>query len=202
MLRVALTGGIGTGKTVVLGELRMRGVPVIEADELAHEAIAAGSPGAAAVHARFGSAVMLPDGGVDRLALGRIVFADPAARRDLEAIVHPRVYEAIDAWMNACEARGEPLAVAEIPLLFETGREADFDRVLVTACEADEQVRRVVGRGASDEEARQRVAAQWPLEDKVRRADVVIRTDGSLSETAARTDAAWRELLGSVPPAL
>ena len=195
MWRVALTGGIGTGKTVVLNHLRLLGVPVIDADEVAHAVIAAGTPGAAAVQTRFGSSVMAPDGGVDRARLGALVFRDPVARRDLEAIVHPAVYQAIQSWMAARAARGETLAVAEIPLLFETGHEGDFDRVVVAACEPAEQLRRVVERGADEEDARRRIASQWPLDEKVRRSDLVIRTEGTVADTRARTEAVWRQLV-------
>lgn len=199
MWRVALTGGIGTGKTVVRDHLRSLGVPVVDADELAHGVIAAGTPGAAAVRARFGPAVMAPDGGVDRRRLGSLVFDDASARRDLEAIVHPAVYQAIQTWMASCVARGDALAVAEIPLLFETGHEGDFDRVIVTACDAGEQLRRVVGRGTNAEDARRRIASQWPLDEKVRRADVVIRTDGTVADTRARTEAVWLALVSIAP---
>jgi dephospho-CoA kinase len=200
MRRVALTGGIGTGKTVVLNHLRLLGVPVIDADAVAHAVMAPGTPGAAAVRTRFGPTVMAPDGGVDRARLGALVFGDQKARRDLEAIVHPAVYQAIESWLAACAARGEPLAVAEIPLLFETGHEGDFDRVVVTACGAAEQLRRVVERGASQDDARRRIASQWSLDEKVRRADLVIRTEGTEADTRDRTEAAWRQLVAGVAP--
>lgn len=200
MWRVALTGGIGTGKTVVLNHLRRLGVPVIDADEVAHAVIAPGTPGAAAVRTRFGPSVAAPDGGVDRTQLGELVFGDQKARRDLEGIVHPAVYQAIQSWLAECAARGEPLAVAEIPLLFETGHEGDFDRVIVTACEPGEQLRRVIDRGTSETDALRRIASQWPLDEKVRRADLVIRTDGTEADTRVRTEAAWRQLKSGAEP--
>jgi dephospho-CoA kinase len=194
MLRVALTGGIGTGKSVVLEQLRALGARVLDADAVAHAVMAPGTPAAAAIRDRFGAAVVAPDGGVDRPALGAVVFSDEGARRDLESIVHPAVYDTIDAWMAACAREGAGVAVAEIPLLFETGHEADFDVVLVTACAPDEQVRRIVARGGTEADARRRMAAQWPLSDKEARADHVIRTDGSLAETRARAAEVWRRL--------
>ncbi len=194
MLRVALTGGIGTGKTVVLEHLRTLGAQVLDADAVAHAVMAPGTPATAAIRARFGEAVITDSGAIDRAALAAVVFSDEAARRDLEAIVHPAVYEAIEAWMAACGRAGARVAVAEIPLLFETGHEGDFDVVLVTACAPDEQVRRVVARGGTEADARRRMSAQWPLADKERRADHVIRTDGSLAETRARTAEVWRRL--------
>ena len=196
MVRAALTGGIATGKTYVRLRLEGLGVPTVDADVLARAAVEPGTPGAAALRARFGAAMVRPDGSVDRAALGRVVFADPAARRDLEAIVHPVVYAAIRDWFAAL-APDVPIAVADIPLLYETGREADFDEVLVVACPAPEQVRRLAARdGLSEPEALARLAAQWPIEKKVRRADAVIWTTGTFAETDAQVDrlvAAWRE---------
>jgi dephospho-CoA kinase len=195
MLRVALTGGIGTGKSVVLARFAELGTPVVDADTLAHDVIAPGTPGAAAVRLRFGDGVIGPEGQVDRSRLGALVFADDQARRDLEAIVHPAVYRAIDAWMRAQEANGARMAVAEIPLLFETGHEGDFTCVVVTACDGEAQVRRAMARSRlSEAEARRRVAAQWPVDDKVRLADYVIRTDGTTEETRARAAAVWNAL--------
>ncbi len=200
MLRVALTGGIGTGKSAVLAQFRALDVPVVEADLLAHEAIAPGTPGADAVRRRFGAGVMLPDGTVDRRRLGAVVFDNPRARQDLEAIVHPAVYARIDAWFHEAGASGARMGVAEIPLLFETRHETDFDRVVVTACDPVEQVRRVAARGGlTEDEVRRRVAVQWPLAEKVRRADHVIWTDGTLDDTRRRTLEVWRALLASTP---
>jgi dephospho-CoA kinase len=188
MRKVALTGGIATGKSWVRRRFAHHGVPTIDADTLAHAALAPGTPGAARIIERFGMAVRSPDGSIDRNALGGIVFGNAEARRDLEAIVHPVVYEAIEAWFAALPPAA--LAVADIPLLYETGHEADFDTVVVTACEPAEQVRRLTARdGLSLADARQRIEAQLPLAEKVRRADHVIRTDGTHAETDARVDA-------------
>ena len=192
MLKVAVTGGIGTGKSVVLAQLAACGAPVVDADVLVHEALRGGTPAAAEIRARFGEAVIAAGGDVDRARLGTIVFQDEQARRDLEAILHPAVYRAIEAWMRAQEADGAPVAVAEIPLLFETGHETDFDCVVVTACDGEEQVRRAVERaGLSEADARRRIAAQWPLADKVRRADFVIATDGTVEETRRQARSVW-----------
>jgi dephospho-CoA kinase len=195
MLKVAVTGGIGTGKSVVLSEFAGCGAPVIDADALVHDALLAGSPAVADVRSRFGEAVITALGDVDRARLGTIVFQDGQARRDLEAILHPVVYRAIEAWMRTQEASGAMVAVAEIPLLYETGREGDFDCVVVTACDGEEQVRRAVGRsGLSDADARRRIASQWPLADKVRRADFVIGTDGTVEETRRQARSVWEAL--------
>lgn len=192
MLKVAVTGGIGTGKSVVLAQLAACGAPVVDADVLVHEALRGGTPAAAEIRARFGEAVVAAGGDIDRARLGAIVFQDEQARRDLEAILHPAVYRAIEAWMGVQEAGGAPVAVAEIPLLFETGHETDFDCVVVTACDGEEQVRRAVERaGLSEADARRRIAAQWPLADKVRRADFVIATDGTVEETRRQARSVW-----------
>jgi dephospho-CoA kinase len=184
MLKVALTGGIATGKSHVLEQFRRRGVPCLDADLLAHGVEAAGTEATAAIATRFGAGILTPDGAVDRARLAPIVFADPAARRDLEAIVHPAVYRAIVAGLRAFELiGGYPFAVVDVPLLYETGAEKDFDRVIVTACSPDMQLARLVGRGITDADARQRLAAQWPTEQKTSRADFVIRTDGTFDET-------------------
>ena len=196
MLRVALTGGIGTGKSAVLVALAELGAPVLDADPLAHSVIARGTSGAAAVRMRFGDQVLFPNGDVDRRKLGQIVFGDDQARRDLEAIIHPEVYRTIQQWMDAQAALGSALAVAEIQLLFEIGKDADFDRTVVVACDQETQVRRVMRRSKLPEsEVRQRVAAQMPLADKVGRASYVIWTDGTLDDTRSRTTAVWQSLM-------
>jgi dephospho-CoA kinase len=195
MLRVGLTGGIGTGKSAVLVTLAELGAPVLDADPLAHSVMARGTPGAAAVRMRFGEQVLFPDGNVDRRKLGQIVFGDEHARRDLEAIIHPEVYRTIQRWMDAQAARGCVLAVAEIQLLFEIGKDGDFDRIVVVACEPETQVRRVMRRSKLPEsEVRQRVDAQMPLDQKVQRASYVIWTDGTLDDTRSRTTAVWQLL--------
>jgi len=188
--RVALTGGIATGKSHVRARLEQLGVPTIDSDTLAREAVAPGTAGLALVVERFGREVLNQDGGLNRARLGSIVFADPVARRDLEAIIHPAVRTATEAWFRSLDATVHPFAVADIPLLFEVARESDFDVVVVAACDPETQVRRVMARdGLSEPEARQRLAAQLPIGDKVRRADFVIRTDGSYDDTNAQVDA-------------
>jgi dephospho-CoA kinase len=190
MLSVALTGGIATGKSYVRARFEALGVPTIDADTLARDVVRPGTAALAQIVARFGAGVLQPDGALDRRALGAVVFADPVARRALEAIVHPAVRQAIDAWVAERRQQGDPLAVADIPLLFETGRTGEFDVVVVTACPPDEQVARIVRRdGLSEADARARVEAQMPIEEKVRRADHVVRTDGTHEETDRQVDA-------------
>ncbi len=196
MLRVALTGGIATGKTYVAARLRERGIPVIDSDELAHGVMAAGTEAAAAIAARFGPDVLAADGSVNRAVLGPIVFADAAARRDLEAIVHPAVYRSITAALRAFEMSGARVAVADIPLLFETGHADRFDRIIVTICDPATQIRRLVARGLTEDAARQRLAAQLPNEKKASRADFVVHTDGTFDETDRQVDHICRQLTG------
>jgi dephospho-CoA kinase len=196
MLKVAVTGGIGTGKSVVLSEFAACGAPIVDADALVHVALRAGSPATADIRARFGEAVLTPAGDVDRARLGAVVFQDDAARRDLEAILHPAVYRQIADWMDRQQAEGAAVAVAEIPLLYETGHEGDFDCVVVTACGGEEQVRRTIGRSSlSEADARRRIAAQWPLAEKANRADFVIRTDATVEETRRQARAVWAALV-------
>lgn len=183
MARVALTGGIATGKSYCLQHFAEIGVPVVDADQLAREAVNPGSPGLRAVVERFGVEVLAPDGSLDRPALGRIVFGDPRARAALEAIIHPEVYRHIREWF-ANLPPGIRVAIADIPLVFETGHNHDFDAIVVAACSPEEQLRRVMSRdGLSERDARARLAAQWPIDEKVKRADYVIATDRGFAET-------------------
>ena len=195
MLKVALTGGIATGKSYVLEQFRKRGVPCLDADVLAHGVMSAGTEATQAIAARFGPEVLGADGAVDRKKLAPIVFADAAARRELEAIVHPAVRRAIAAGLRAFELLGgSAFAIVDVPLLYETGYASQFDRVIVTACLPDLQIARLVGRGMSEAEARQRRAAQMPAVDKASRADFVIETDGSFEETNGQVERVHQNL--------
>ncbi len=188
MLRVALTGGIATGKSYVARRMRAAGVPVVDADVLAREAVAPGTPQLKAIAERFGTGVLGHDGALDRARLAGIVFADPGARQALEAIVHPAVRAAIDQFYESLP-EDTPFAVADIPLLFETNRADAFDMSVVAACPPEMQVDRVVARdGVGREEALQRLAAQLPIAEKVGRADYVIDTSGSFAATDAAVD--------------
>ena len=196
--RIGLTGGIATGKTWVRARFDDLGVPTIDADVLAREVVAPGTSGLAAVVNRFGREMLTAAGALDRRKLGHVVFTDSAARRALEEIIHPEVRKAIDQWFDALDPQVHSWAIADIPLLYETGRERDFDAVIVVACEPETQVQRVIARdGLTEEEARQRVAAQLPLDDKITRADYVIRTDGTLDETDDQVQAIWKILSSS-----
>jgi dephospho-CoA kinase len=198
MRRVALTGGIATGKSHCLARFAALGAAVVDADRLARDAVAPGTPGLARVTERFGPGILRADGSLDRAALGRLVFADRAARADLEAIIHPEVYRRISEWFANLPA-GTRVAIADIPLLFETGHQHDFDVVIVCACSPDEQLRRLMARdGLTEAAARERLDSQWPIEDKVARAHVVIRTDGSIGETDRAVGRVYESLRSDV----
>lgn len=188
LTRVALTGGIATGKSYVLAQFAALGVPTIDADMLAHEAVAPGTPGLASVVARFGPEMLAADGSLNRPHLGRVVFADAQARRDLEAIVHPAVRAAMDQWFSRLPPRHR-VAIAGVPLLHETRRESAFDVVVATVCPPEVQLARLRARGLSDAEARQRLDAQLPADEKAARAAHVIRTDRTFADTDAQVRA-------------
>ncbi len=193
--RIALTGGIATGKSYVRERLEKLGVPTIDSDTLAREVIAPGTGGFAEVVREFGSAVVAPSGEVDRQKLAAIVFSDPRSRRALEAIIHPLVRAAIDAWFASLDPASHSFAVADIPLLYEVDREKDFDAVIVVAADPDTQITRVMQRNDLTEvEARKRLSAQLPIDEKVRRADHVIRTNESLADTDKQVKRVWEAL--------
>jgi dephospho-CoA kinase len=194
MLKVALTGGIATGKSYVLDRFRRLGAACLDADILAHGVMAPGTEATEAIAARFGAGIIDASGGVDRSRLGPLVFADAAARRDLEAIVHPAVYRAMTAGLRAFELLEAPIAIVDIPLLYETDAQGGFDRVVATLCSPATQLARLIARGLSEREARQRLTAQMPADDKARRADFVIRTDGTFEETDAQVERIWVNL--------
>jgi dephospho-CoA kinase len=193
--RVALTGGVATGKTTVRRAFERLGIPTIDADLLARDAVARGSDGLQRVVERFGADVLDAAGELDRRKLGALVFDDESARRDLEAIVHPYVRERMEQWFGSLDPARHPLAIADIPLLYEVGRDRDFEAVIVAATDPATQLRRVMERDRlSEPDARRRVAAQLPIEEKVRRADYVIRTDGTFAATDEQVKAVLRQL--------
>ena len=181
--RIALTGGIATGKSYVSGKIKEAGVPMVDADLLSREVVAPGTPGLAAVRRRFGPDAVRRDGTMDRVRIAQIVFKDKRARLDLEAIIHPAVQKAIDEFFATLPKR-TPFAVADIPLLFETGRENQFNAVVVVACPRDLQLKRLMERNKlSKEDAERRLNSQLPIDQKVKKATHVIRTEGTFEDT-------------------
>ena len=194
VLLVALTGGIATGKSYCLERFEELGAVTISADRLARDAVAPGTSGLAGVIERFGPSVLAADGSLDRPVLAAIVFADAHARRDLESIVHPRVYEVIRDWA-ATERSAGTVLVADVPLLYETGHEGDFGAVIVASCRPDQQIARLMARdGLTESEAQQRIASQMAIEEKVRRADYVIDTSGAHEDTDRAIRSVWDAL--------
>jgi dephospho-CoA kinase len=186
MKKIALTGGIATGKSYVLARLKERGVPVIDADDVVHEMLGSGTAVAELIEREFGEAFLKEDGSVDRAMIASKVFGDPLARRRLEAIIHPAVYVTIQQWFDRLDGA---MGIASIPLLYETGRDKDFEAVVVTVCSSEAQLERLVARpGMTLEEAQQRIAAQIPADEKAARGDFVIQTGGSKAETDRQVD--------------
>ena len=200
MRLVALTGGIATGKSYCLQRFAQLGARTISADQVAREVVAPGTQGLAQVVSRFGLAMLRSDGSLDRATLAAAVFADANARRDLEAIIHPRVYEAILAWARQ-DHPADAVLIADIPLLSETRREAGFDRVIVAACSREQQLARLIARdGLTPKEAEQRIATQMPIDEKAGRADYVIDTSKTLDDTDRGVLEVWLELMETARP--
>ncbi|MGA2852644.1 MAG: dephospho-CoA kinase [Verrucomicrobiota bacterium] len=175
-----LTGGVGMGKSTAARFLRERGALIVDTDEIARRLVQPGRPALAEIQNVFGQNVISPEGQLRRDKLAKIVFADPAARQKLEAILHPRIREQWLAQIEAWRGEDHPLAVVVIPLLFETRAESRFDKIVCVACSAVAQRERLLARGWTPEQIEQRIAAQMPVEQKIARADFVIWTDGAL----------------------
>lgn len=193
---IGLTGGVATGKSLALQAFREVGAAVLSADAIAHELMAPGKPLAQRVAAEFAGCV-LPDGALDRRALGRLVFRDAEARKRLEALVHPPVLERLRCELDRLRNLPRPpeVVVVEVPLLYEVGLQDWFDGVVVVAADEDAQMARLRCRdGLSEEEARLRVAAQMPIAEKEARADWVLRNDGTPEHLRAQVRQMMRNL--------
>jgi dephospho-CoA kinase len=194
MLLVGLTGGIGTGKSTVARMLEKRGAVVFDADVLARQAVAPGTPGFDQVVERFGPNVLAPGGGLDREALASIVFSDPAARRDLEGIVHPEVRR---MFAEGCEEYrdSDRVVVFSAPLLVETGMHTAFDRLIVVSAPVTTQIERLMrDRGMAERDVQARIAAQLPLEAKAEVADILVDNEGTLEDLERRVERVWSDL--------
>lgn len=194
---IGLTGGIAAGKSAIAARLAALGAIVIDADVLAREAVAPGSPGLAAIRDRFGDAVLAPDGSLDRPALGARVFSDPEARAALNAIVHPevqRLYRERLARIEADDPRA--IVVYDVPLLVEARSAEEFATVVVAHAPAEQRVERLVAlRGMERASAEDRVAAQASDAERLAAADVVIDSSGTLTHTLEQVDALWERLV-------
>jgi dephospho-CoA kinase len=200
-----LTGGLGMGKSTAAQFLRERGAPVVDADELAGQLARPGQPALAEIQSAFGKDIIAADGQLRRDELARIVFADAAARKRLEEILHPRIRERwlaqVETWRAAPKRsdggrkENHALAVVVIPLLFETRAESSFDKIICVACSAPTQRQRLLSRGWTPEQIQQRNAAQWPVEQKIARADFVVWTEGDLDAHARQLERILKSIL-------
>lgn len=195
MRTVGLTGGIASGKSTVAAMLRAQGIPVLDLDHVARDVVAPGTPALAEIAARWPSVVV--GGALDRKALGAIVSADAAARRQLEAIVHPPTWTRMEAWLREQERAGAAVAVVEAALMVETGSSRRYDKLLVVTCSEATQRARLAAREGFDAEAVSRwLAAQLPSAEKERLADAVIRNDGDRDALASAVAEAWAAVSG------
>ena len=183
-----LTGGVGMGKSTAAEFLRASGARVVDTDELARQLVEPGQFALAEIKGEFGEGIILPAGGLNRGELARIIFADSAARKKLEAILHPRIRELWLAQIKIWRKENCKLAVVVIPLLFETQAESQFDKIICVACSAANQQKRLSERGWTSEQIKQRIAAQMPVEQKIARADFVVWTDGDLDSHAQQLE--------------
>jgi len=195
MLKIAITGGAGTGKSTVARMFADLGAEVLDADQAAREAVAVGAPAWAELRRLYGPEYFNQNGELNRSRLAQLVFADPEERRRLDGLIHPRVEAELKARVAELERRGKALVLVEVPLLFETGREAAFDRVIVVVAPEALQIRRLRGRDRRGEaEIRGILAAQWPLADKVARVGYVVDNGGSRRNTQQQVKNIWAEL--------
>src|SRR5262245_14057991 len=194
-LVIGLTGGIGSGKSTVAAMFGELGAELVDADQIARDVVRPGQPAYQEILAAFGRDILAADGTIDRKALGARVFADPTARRRLEALVHPRIGAESLRRIGQAGARGVPVVIYEASLLVESGLHKTMDGVIVVAASQAAQRARVAGRdGLSALELEQRIAAQLPTQEKVAVADWVIHNEGTLEDTRRQVEAVWREI--------
>jgi dephospho-CoA kinase len=196
---IGLTGGIGSGKSTVSEMLRELGAMVVDADEGARVVVQPGQPALADIRERFGDGVFAADGSLDREKLADVVFNDEQAREDLNAITHPRVRAWMAEQMQAASEAGAPAVVLDIPLLFESGLTAGLDEIVVVWAPVEKQFRRAVARGLRGDDARARIKAQMPIDEKRSQATVVIDNSGSKEQTRRQVEEFWKGS-GSRPP--
>jgi dephospho-CoA kinase len=199
VLRVGLTGGIGSGKSEVSRRLAARGAVVVDADKIAREVVEPGTPGLAEIVEAFGEGVLRPDGTLDRERLGAIVFADAEKLKVLNGIVHPKVGERSEQLQR--EAPDDAIVVYDVPLLAENNLAARYDVVIVVDTPDEVRLERLLRlRGMREADARARIAAQASREERLRIADIVIGNEGSLDDLDAEVDKVWQDLSARVLP--
>jgi dephospho-CoA kinase len=194
-MNIGLTGGIATGKSTVARLLKERGAILIDLDRIAREVVEPGQPSLLRITERFGQAVLQEDGMLDRKKLGAVVFADPAERKALEAIIHPAIRAVMKERMAYHEENSpDKLVVVDVPLLYESGLESYFQQIMVVYVPREEQLQRLLERDKlTVEEAQRRLQAQMDIEEKKRRADILINNSGSLADTELQVEGYWRE---------
>lgn len=183
---VGLTGGIASGKSLVADIFGELGIPVIDTDIIARQVVAPGHPAWQRLRDAFPAHCFLPTGELDRAAMAQLVFTDPDARRRLEAITHPAIFAEVDRQLAALRQQTPPpaYAIVVVPLLFEVGAADRFDAIIVVKASREQQRARLIEqRAATPDDADARLAAQWPIEEKLRRADYIIDNSGSVADT-------------------
>jgi dephospho-CoA kinase len=197
MVLVGLTGGLGVGKSTVAAMFAARGAAVVDADEISRRLQEPGRPCYRAIVDAFGREILDPAGRIDRRRLGAVVFADSASLRRLEAIMHPAIWAACEAEIQAASAAGKAVCVVEMALILETGQRGRFQKLIVVTAPERVQVERAArARGLTPEEVQQRLAAQWNGEDKARLADYIIDNGGDLAATERQVEGVHAAMLG------
>jgi dephospho-CoA kinase len=195
MLKIAITGGAGSGKSTVARMFGELGAKVLDADAAAREAVAVGAPAWQELRRLFGAEYFNADGSLNRAQVSQLVFSDPEARKRLNDIVHPRVAQELQARIQELEQQGAPLVMVEVPLLFEAGLEAAYDRVITVYVDPEDQVRRLKERDGRDAaEIAGILQAQWPLAEKAARAHFVVDNRGPLSDTRKQVQKIYTDL--------
>jgi dephospho-CoA kinase len=190
-MRVGLTGGIGAGKSTVSRMLAQRGAVVVDGDQIARDLVVPGEPALAEIVDRFGPGVLLPDGELDRAGLAAIVFPDPEALADLDAIMHPRIAERAAEMLGAAEREGSRIVVYDMPLLVENGSADDFDLVVVVHAPVEVRLARLAVRGVAVADARERMARQASDDERAAVASILIDNGGDEDQLIAQVDRAW-----------
>ncbi len=195
-VKIAVTGGIGSGKSVVCTMLAEKGLPVVSADELSRRAVEPGTTAYGQIVEYFGESVLLPDGNIDRPALRNVISSDGKAKRALEGFVHPEVFRQMEKRMEEAAQKESAAVVMEVPLLFESGMEKWFDCVVMVFTPEEDRIRRIMARdGVLREEARSMMKIQMPEEMKQKHAQLVIDNDGPMEETRRSVDRLHRRIM-------